>query len=55
MNQNKHWTQAQIKRLDTIIGRLEALQNDVEGKDDARDLSRAKTALFDALRKAENS
>ena len=41
---------AQIKKLDTIIGKIEALQMEVN--DPSGDLARAKTALLDALRKA---
>lgn len=52
MGNRMAWTAAQVRKLDTIIGKLEALQNEVE--DPARDLASAKTRLMDALRKAEN-
>ena len=44
-------TKGQMKRLDAIIGKLELLQQEVV--DRSGDLDRAKTALMDALRKAE--
>jgi len=43
-------TTAQIKKLDTIIGKLEALQREVV--DPSNDLGRAKALLMDAMRKA---
>lgn len=46
-------SKSQIKKLDTIIAKLEALQP--EFQDSANDLGRAKALLMDALRKAERS
>jgi hypothetical protein len=43
-------TLAQRKKLDTIIGKLEALQQEVE--DPTRDLEAAKTRLLRVLRDA---
>ena len=44
-------TKAQINKLNTLIGKLELLQAEVI--DRSGDLARAKSALLDALRKAE--
>jgi hypothetical protein len=46
-------TKAQIKKLDSIIGRLEMLQGEVS--DPARYLGQAKTILMDFLRDAEEA
>jgi hypothetical protein len=46
------WTAGQIKKLDTLISKLEALQSEVS--DPSGDLARAKAALFDADRKARS-
>lgn len=53
MSHRMAWTAAQVRKLDSIIAKLEALQAEVE--DPARDLGHAKTRLMDALRKAENA
>jgi hypothetical protein len=44
------WTAAQIKKLDGIIWKLEALQREVD--DPAADLGHAKSRLMDALQLA---
>ncbi len=46
-------SKAQINKLNSLIGKLEALQGEVV--DRSGDLARAKAALFDALRKAEGA
>ena len=48
-------TKAQIKKIDTLTGRLEALQNELRGADReiVEAVASAKNAMLRALRRAE--